>query len=139
MSPAPVQQHTFSATVELDGEQIVDSFDKFEGGDVKAESKAYRPGGMVASIVLPAPQTTEAITVTRYFDAERDLPMLPTIKSKMNRPAIVVVSVLGPDGKPKGDATSYNGYLSGISMPKFDSTSDGGAAELGLTFTVSDS
>ncbi len=139
MSPAPVQQHTFSATVNLDGEQIVDSFDKFEGGDIKAESKSYRPGGMVASIILPAPQTTEAITVTRYFDAERDLPMLTRIKGKMNRPATISVSVLDADGQPKGTPQIYNGALSGIVMPKFDSTSDGAAAELGLTFTISDS
>ncbi|HTU14199.1 MAG TPA: hypothetical protein VMF31_03290 [Solirubrobacterales bacterium] len=142
MSPTPaakpIQQHTFRATVAMAGVNIEGSFDKFDGGDLKAESKAYRPGGMESSIVLPAPQTTEAITVTRFFDAGRDLEILPTLRTMINQPATITVEVLGPNKTKIGKAISYTGNLSGIVMPKFDSTSDGAVAEIGLTFTIAD-
>lgn len=129
----PVQQHTFAAYVTVGGRQLPGSFDKIEGGGVSTEAKTYRPGGMVGSIPLPAPSTTEKVTATRYFDAGRDGPLDPWLRSVADRAqASISVVILGADKTPVGSPTVYDGYIASYQGPEFDSTSDGDVAEMSI-------
>lgn len=133
----PIQQHTFAAYMTVDGRQLPGSFDKVEGGGITTEASTYRPGGMVGSIPLPAPSSVENVTATRYFDAERDAPLDPWLRSVADRaPATLTVVLLGADKQPVGEPTVYDGYISGYQGPEFDSTSDGDVAEMSIELVV---
>lgn len=133
----PIQQHTFAAYVTVGGRELPGSWDKVEGGDIKTEAKTYRPGGMVGEIPLPAPSTTENVTVTRYFDAGRDGPLDPWLRSVADSaPASIAVQILGADKQPVGSPTVYNGFIAGYKGPEFDSTSDGDVAEMSIEVVV---
>lgn len=129
----PVQQHTFAAFVTVAGQELPGSWDKVEGGGVSTEAKTYRPGGMVGEIPLPAPKTTENVTVTRYFDAGRDAPLDPWLRSVADRaPASITVQILGSDKQPVGSPTVYDGYIAAYTGPEFDSTNEGDVAEMSI-------
>lgn len=127
MAPGtPVQKHHFGAYLTIGGIQLPGSFDKFEGGGITLDVSSYRPGGMVGTIIMPSPKQITNITLERYCDEKRDMPLLPWIEQRIETdPVAVTLNTFDAQKKPLRTKV-YNGRVTEYSDPDFDSTDDSG-------------
>jgi hypothetical protein len=131
-----VQEQMFSVTVTVDGTPIQDSFDTFDGGDVKTDAKTYKPGGMADAEPLSGTPVTEDVSVGRGYKAERDAPLRKWLIGKLNTEISIGKQALGPDKVPvEGGLETFRGILTGVSTPKFNSEGDS-VTMLVLTATI---
>jgi hypothetical protein len=126
MMAEPVLNHHFAAYLSIGTVQLPGSFDTFSGGTLTLNTESYRPGAMVGTIVIPAPEAIENITLSRYYDAKRDVPLDSWIRARASRdPATVSLTILGPDKRPI-DTQTWTGRIASYQPPELDSNSDSG-------------
>lgn len=99
-------------------------FDKRSGGTVSAADTKYRPGASPDEVSFGGPRTTENVTASRNYDADRDDALVKRLRGLVGQ-ATVVVSQQPLDATltPKGDPTVWRGTLIKVSAPDADSTS----------------
>lgn len=123
----------YSISVKIDN-TLLGIFDKLTGGSIDSEETKYKPGGMSPQISLGGSTTVENVVVSRLFDLDRDLPFIPTLKSRVGKGEVTVsVQTLDIDGNIKGEPRVYSGKLKTLKFPEPDSEATTSAAMLELT------
>ena len=128
----PTREDTFRVTVAIDG---VDTgvWDKLSGGSGDSEEAKYRPGGMGPQIALGGSQTVENVTVSRYYDLERDGAQIKRWFARRGRAlATITKQPLDIDANAYGEPLVYGqAVLKQVTPPDHDSESnDVGMLEL---------
>jgi hypothetical protein len=104
------------------------TFDKMSGGQVDSEETKYKPGGMVPQVTLGGSVTVSNVTVERLFRLDRDLPLVPTLKSRVGKGLITVTKQsLDVDGHKYGNPIVYEGIMKQLTLPDPDSEGTGAA------------
>lgn len=117
----------YDITVTLDRTSL-GVFDKLSGGNIDSEETKYKPGGMTPQVSLGGSQTVSNITVQRLYRLDRDLALVPTLKSRVGKGQVVVSKQsLDVDGHPFGAPTVYQGVLKQLTFPDPDSESSAAA------------
>src|SRR5687768_15754767 len=99
-------------------------FDTQSGITFDSESNSYWAGGG-KRIVSAGRSTPEDLTISRYFDAGRDLPLRTVLKNAGGRGKLTVsVQALDDDENPVGTPTVATGRQRGATiLPETDSNS----------------
>lgn len=104
------------------------TFDKLTGGEIDSEETKYKPGGMAQQISLGGSRTVNNVTVSRLFRLDRDLALVPRLKSAVGKESVKVSKQsLDRDGNPYGTPLVYEGVLKQITFPEPDSESSAAA------------
>lgn len=115
------RQDQYNVTVTVDTTQL-GTFDKMTGGELDSEELKYKAGGMVPEISLGGSESVSNITLQRLYRLDRDLPLLPFLKSRVGKGAVTVSKQsLDVDGNPFGTPLIYNGKLKKVSPPEVNS------------------
>lgn len=124
----------YSITVSVDGTPL-GVFDSLAGGMYGSEDTKYKPGGMVPEVSLGGSRSTDNVTVGRLFRLDRDLPLVPMLKSKVGSGAVTVTKQsMDVNRNPYGTPDVYTGILLSAQFPEPDSTSNDAAV---MTLVVS--
>lgn len=120
--PKPSRQDMYSVTVAVQDIGDTGVWDKCDGGEVDSNEKKYKPGAMALELSLGGLQTVGNLTISRYYDLDRD----GSIKKKLMRGAgkkecIVTKQPLDVNGVPYGAPDVYNGTLKMVKPPEPDS------------------
>lgn len=117
----------YNVTVSVDGTAL-GTFDKMTGGELDSEETKYKPGGMVPQVSLGGSKTVNNVTVSRLFRLDRDLGLLPLLKSRVGKGVVYASKMsLDVDGNPYGTPLVYNGTLKQVKFPEPDSESSSAA------------
>lgn len=134
---ALVQEQQYLVTVSVDTLGNIGVFDTFEGGDITSSAKTYRAGGMADAEALPAPPTTEDVTVSRGFRGERDGPLKKLLNQKIGFAIRIGKQPLNPDRTViAGALETYVGIIQGVMGPSHDSEGDD-VSKLSIVATIS--
>lgn len=133
----PSREDTARVTVVIDGVDY-GVFDKLTGGSGDSEEAKYRPGGMGHQIALGGSQTVENVTVSRYFDLDRDGPVYKRWMARRGRArATITKQPLDIDGNAFGEPLVYGqAVLKQVTPPDHDSQSND-VAMVELEFSTS--
>jgi hypothetical protein len=133
---ALVQEQQFLITCSVD-DVVLGTFDSFEGGDVTSDAKTYRAGGMADAEALPAPPSTEDVTIARGFRAERDAAKKKWLNGKIGAKIVIGKQALNPDKTPVADALeTFTGIVKSVAGPSHDSTGED-VSKLTIVATIS--
>ena len=117
----------YAVSVSIDGVAL-GVFDKLAGGGFDSEETKFKPGGMAPEISLGGSRTTGNITVSRLFRLDRDLPLVPMLKSKVGTGQVTVSKQsLDVNRNPYGNPDVYTGTLKAFNPPEPDSESNSAA------------
>lgn len=116
-------QNQYRVTLFVDGTDY-GVWDTLSGGAIDSEETKYSPGGMAPEISLGGRQTTENVTLGRYYDLERDHQTIKTLIGRVGKgDAEIVKQPLDADGNVFGSPITYGGKLKSINPPEHDSMS----------------
>lgn len=114
----------YNVTVAISGNSL-GTFDKLEGGAIDSEEFKYRPGGMADEVSLGGYKMVENLTVSRLFDLQRDLPLVPFLIGRVGKGDVTITKQsLDVDGNPFGKPMVYVGKLKTFTPPNHDSESN---------------
>ena len=107
------------------------SWDIMSGGDNKASSVNYLPGGMESPVALGGPAKRQQMTVQRLWSDT----LIGAFKAMDNAtgraPVNLTYTVLDKNGQPvAGSTVTDTGVLDTVSRPDYDSDSGGSPARL---------
>jgi hypothetical protein len=135
MMPNPTREDTWLITLALEGRDL-GIFDKLEGGEIDSEENKYPPGGLQTEISLGGRKTYGELTASRYYDTQRDHPLMGWMHSVVGGGrGSIGATPLDFLGNPSGSPIVYSGILKTLTRPDIDSES-GDAAILALAFTI---
>ena len=130
----PERQDTWLVTCILEGKDL-GIFDKKSGGEIDSDENKYPLGGMLGEISLGGRKTVGELTISRYFDADRDDPLFGFLNANVGAgDATVGVIPLDFHGNPQGGKVIYSCTLRTFTPPEVDNESQD-AAMLELVFT----
>jgi len=130
----PARQDTWMITVILDGKDL-GIWDTSDGGEKDSDENKYNPGGMVGEISLGGRPTIGELTVSRYYDWQRDLAIFAYINSRVGSGrGTIGFQAMDFNGNPQGPPFKYTGTLKTFTPPVSDSSSQD-AAMVELHFT----
>lgn len=111
--------------VGTDGQKAKFIFDKMTGGDVKAQSKKYRPAnGTEDELNLGGAQTVSNIMLTRLYETDIDGWVLWLLSQVGKGTMYVAKQPLDLNGTAFGTALRYKGLIEGVTPPPTDSESE---------------
>ncbi len=114
-------QRAIIVNIDGDGTGV---WDKKTGGARTGNSTKYNPGAMDEEINLGGRPTTDNMTLSRYFDLERDLPQIKRWLNRVGKANVVIVEqYLDSDGNAYGNPVTRRGTLDGCTDPEADSES----------------
>lgn len=118
-------QFNVTASVKIGGvTRDLQTFDKFDGGDVDSEEALYHPGGMVAAIQLGGRVNVSNVTIARLYVLTRDHPIMGWLISGVGRGDVTVTKTsLTVDKAAVLNPLVYQGKLKRIGPPPHDSES----------------
>lgn len=117
----------YDLTVTIDNTDL-GVFDKMGGGHIDSEETKYKPGNMAPQISLGGTQTVQNTTVHRLYRLDRDLPLVPLLKSRVGKGVVrISKQSLDVDGNPYGAPLVYTGVLKTLTLPEPDSESSAAA------------
>lgn len=128
------RQDSRAITVFIDGVNT-GLWDKKSGGGRTSDNTKYPPGGMQEEIDLGGRATSEDITLSRYFDLDRDLPRIKRWLNRVGKATVKVVEqYLDQDGAAYGNPVTRTGTLNACTDPEADSEStDAALVEIGVS------
>jgi hypothetical protein len=131
----PERQDTWLVTCVLEGKDL-GIFDKKSGGEVDSDENKYPLGGMLGEISLGGRKTIGELTISRYYDADRDDPLFGFLNAQVGA-GVATVGVVPLDfhGNPQGGPVVYSCTLRTFTPPEVDNESQD-AAMLELVFTA---
>jgi hypothetical protein len=131
----PERQDTWLVTCSLEGKDL-GIFDKKSGGEVDSDENKYPLGGMLGEISLGGRRTYGELTISRYYDADRDHPLRSSLHAAVGvGVGSIGVTPLDFHGNPQDGPTTYTATLRTFTMPEVDNESQD-AAVLELVWTV---
>lgn len=131
----PERQDTWLVTCILEGRDL-GIFDKKEGGEIDSDENKYPLGGMLGEISLGGRKTVGELTISRYYDADRDDPLFGFFHNQVGAGvASIGVTPLDFHGNPNGANVVYSGTLRTFTPPEVDNESQD-AAMVELVFTA---
>ncbi len=105
--------------------RLPDPFDKRTGGDADSGETKYKPGGMGPEVPLGGTPTVSNVTVTRYYDLDRDHDLATALAGRVGRAKMSVSDQpLDANGIPVGKPRIWTGILKTVNFPDSDSGSD---------------
>lgn len=109
------------------------------GGNVTADASPVWDGGSARPEMLAGPASAENVTTGRPFDEQRDLPLLPTLRSRVGRwQTTVTVQYTDANLVPIGRPTVYpEALLVACNEPDSDAASSD-ASVIELEWAISD-
>lgn len=130
----PERQDTWLVTANLEGKDL-GIFDKKEGGEVDSDENKYPLGGMLGEISLGGRKTIGELTISRYYDADRDDPLFGFFNSHVGA-GVGSIGIVPLDfhGNPQGAPVVYSATLRTFTPPEVDNESQD-AAMLELVWT----
>jgi len=132
--PNPTREDTWLVTLNIEGRDL-GIFDKLEGCEVDSEENKYPPGGMLPELSLGGRQTIGELTVSRYYDTQRDHTIFAWLRQQAGA-GRVSISVVPLDfqGNPAGSPLVYTGTVKTVNLPDIDSESgDAALMEVAIT------
>lgn len=125
----------YNVTLAIDGTNL-GTWDKMTGGAIDSEELKYKPGAMAPHVSLGGSITVGNVTVSRLYRLDRDLALIPFLKSKVGRGDVTVSrQSLDVDGNGFGRPQVYTGKLKSLTFPEPDSESNA-AALIALEITT---
>lgn len=117
-------QERVSVIVKYNGETYSAVFQTFQGGAIANTSVKNRQGGMGEEESLGSPGSREAITVSKIFDFEQDLPFakfLDNVVRQGGGQVSIGRQKLLPSRNAYGNPINYTGTLMKFTLPDSDS------------------
>lgn len=110
--------------VVIDGEDLGDDWEKFDGGDTKAKEVKNKPGKMGKEVSLGGPKSVTTITVSRAGRLN-DKPLQKRLRAKTgDATALVTETTLDRNGAVYSGADAsetFSGVLIEVNRPTMDS------------------
>lgn len=117
----------YAVSVTVDGTTL-GVFDTMTGGAYDSEETKYKPGGMAPEVALGGSRMVSNLVVGRLFRLDRDLPLVPILKSKVGTGLCTVTKQsLDINRNPYGTPDVYTGILKTYTPVEPDSTSNDAA------------
>lgn len=133
----PEREDTWLITCHLEGKDL-GIFDKKEGGEIDSDENKYPLGGMQGEISLGGRRTYGELTISRYYDFDRDHPNFGFLHKNVGvglaSIGVTPLDLHGNPQTPSADVT-YQCTLRTFTMPDIDNESQD-AAIMELVFTV---
>jgi hypothetical protein len=131
----PTRQDTWLVTLSLEGRDL-GVWDKKSGGEIDSDENKYPPGGLQPEISLGGHKTYGELTMSRYYDTQRDHPIFGWFHSQVGAGrGAIGMTPLDFHGNPQGAPIVAGGTLKTYTPPEVDNES-GDAALVELAFTI---
>lgn len=131
-----LREDMFRVSLTIDGESW-GVWDQRTGGKVSANGVTYRPGNMGPQQSLGGVPTTDAVTLVRNYQHQRDHDKVGDLLAKVGTGICVAKALpLDQSGNAYGKPIVWKGVLDSVEAPQHDSESTK-AAMLTLTIAVS--
>ncbi len=117
----------FSVDVTVDGTLLKPAWDTLSGGALDTNEQKIRTGGSEMEMSLGGTRQAGNVTVTRYFDRDRDASLISWLKARVNTPAGAVVWSKDNNGARYREVERHTGILKMINGPDPDANSNNAA------------
>jgi hypothetical protein len=120
--PKPSRQDMYSVSVVVQDIGDTGIWDKCDGGEVDSSEKKYKPGAMAKELSLGGLQSVGNLTISRYYDLDRDGAIKKRLMNGAGKKEVVVTKQpLDVNGVPYGEPDVYAGTLKMVKPPEPDS------------------
>lgn len=125
--PNPIRKDQFRITLKIQGNTWGGKgtvWGTKTGGKVGSTSTTFKPGGMEPQIAIGSTPSQDPITLTRYYDFDRDHAHLPSLLAVAGKAKCEVYQQpLDIDGHAIGAAIIVTGTLTSVLPPDYDANS----------------